>query len=87
MHSDTDSAGPPRIRHPHIRAALPILTDDTGVDLAILERVAAALRVDTDEGRLDVRSDIPAAIERLRRDMGDTIADMWATSTEAVSCA
>ncbi len=83
MHCDTDeSAGGPRARHPHIRAALPLL-DDNPPDLETLYRVAAALRVNPDSthwSRPGIRDDI----DRLRRDMGDTIADLWAAPPEEV---
>lgn len=82
MHCATDTAGPPKLRHPHIRAALPPLADDTPVDLATLRRVAAALREPS--GRHRARPSIPADIARLRRDMGETIARLWAAPLEEV---
>lgn len=81
MHCDT--AGPPRVRQPHIRAALPVLDESTQVDLGTLRRVAAALRAEP-VGKHHPRQAIPADITRLRRDMGDTIAALWAAPLEEV---
>lgn len=76
-------AGPPRVRQPHIRAALPLLDEDTRVDLETLQRVAAALRAEP-SGRHHARPAVPDDIARLRRDMGDTIAQLWAAPLEEV---
>ncbi|MGH8883231.1 MAG: hypothetical protein ACRD0P_38800 [Stackebrandtia sp.] len=65
------------LRQPDRRATLPLLEGKTTVDLATLERVAAALRAQPG-GRRRARPGTSADIERLRRDMGDTVADLWA---------
>lgn len=70
-------------RGPHIRAALPPLEDEISTDIGTLQRVATALRAEPG-GRHRARPTIPADIVRLRRDMGKTIADMWARPCEAV---
>jgi len=59
------------------------MNDDTSVDLETLHRVVAALRAEPG-GRHRARPATPADIVRLRRDMGATIADLWAALPEAV---
>lgn len=80
--SDESTTRPLPIRHPSVRAALPVLYGDTRTDLTTLHRLAVALR-EPDGGRR-ARPGIPADIARLRRDMGDAIATMWATPAEVV---
>lgn len=77
-----ETTRPLPVRHPSVRAALPVLYGDADTDLTTLRRVAAALR--EPGGRHRARPGVPADIVRLRRDMGDTIAAMWARPTEVV---
>lgn len=70
-------------RQPHLWATLPLLEGETTVDLATLQRVAAALRAEP-AGRHRARPGTSADIARLRRDMGNTIADLWAAPPDEV---
>ncbi|MFD4405634.1 hypothetical protein ACFWPH_23035 [Nocardia sp. NPDC058499] len=71
------------VRRQHLRAALPLLDRDTPVDLTTLQRVAAALRAESG-ARHRAHPGSSADIARLRRDMGNTIADLWAALPEEV---
>jgi hypothetical protein len=71
------------VRHKSIRAALPLLVDDTPPPLQILQRISNRLQTQVG-GRHQQRAAIPADVARLRRDMGKTIADMWSAPCEVV---
>lgn len=71
------------VRGPHIRAALPPIDGEIAADIGMLRRFAAALRADPG-GHHRARPAVPADIARLRRDMGETIAALWAAPCEVV---
>jgi hypothetical protein len=71
-------------RQPPLLATFPLLKGETTVDLATLQRVAAALRA-APAGQHRARPGTSADIARLRREMGNTIAGLWAAPPDEVS--